>query len=160
MDTINKYYKAKVNGEFDYLLAPDNTTLRGSDSVVIAKYIGYSTSEETDVYELNLMGGSKTLTDYSGIQELFGNPTPNRNYTEYVKTILSNGNRALVATDTDVYIIDSHAIGYTQVKDGYNSLSDAETDSNSVSCYRVQLKNGDSVVINSAGQNDLEDDWC
>ena len=160
MNTINKYYKSRVNGVIDYVLAPDSTVLRASDSVVIAKLVGSSTSEETSVYELSLMGGSKTLTDYAGIQNLFGSPTPGSNYAEYVKTILEDGRREFVSTGDDVYITDQHAVGYAKIKDGYDNIEDALDEESSVSCYRVQLKDGSTVIINGDGRSDLEDDWC
>ena len=177
MLSINKYYKAKVDGQMDYRLSevnmqfPDDVNLNvdvpegsgdadelasgNKNNVVIARYVGYSTSEDQDVYEVTCVGGSKFLTDYDGADDLLRN-----GITEYVKTILSNQNRAFVNSDYDFFANPMQVASIVQTKDGYDNISDAEEDEDSVSCYVVTMTTGESFITNLSGINNLDDNWC
>ena len=174
MLTINKYYKARVDGQMDYRLADvsmkfpndleinvdadsdaDQIVYGNKTNVAIARYVGYSTSEEADVYEVTCVGGSKFLTDSNGCEDLF-----NGDITEYVKTILSNQNRALVNSDVNFYANPMQVASIVQTKDGYNTLQNAEDDASGVDCYMVTMTTGESFITNLGGINDLDDNWC
>lgn len=180
MLSINKYYKTKVDGEVDYVLAnvsvqiPNDlskglavdptgavtvdidTPLSGNKlNVVIARYVGYSSSEDQDVYEVTCVGGSKFLTDIGGCDDSFNN-----DLGEYVKTVLSTENRAFVNSGNGLYVNPMQVASILQTKNGYNTLQNAEDNASSVACYQVTLTTGDVFITNLGGINNLDDNWC
>ena len=172
---INKYYKAKTDGEVDYVLAnvsvqmPNNLENTSSaedvdvdeivndnkNNVVIARYVGYSSSEDQDVYEVACVGGLKFLTDGGGCSDSFNN-----SLTEYAKTVLSNQNREFVNSGNSLYVNPLQVAAIIQLKNGYNSLVNAEASSNSVACYQVTMTTGETFITNAGGIADLDDNWC
>lgn len=181
MLSINRYYKTKINGQVDYVLANDSieipnsletglevspegnvdididTPLSGNKlNVVLGRYVGYSSSEDQDVYEVTCVGGSKFLTDYDACNDdLFGG-----NIDEFAKTILSNQNRAFVNSSNNLFANPMQVASVFPTKDGYNGSEDAEEDNNSVSCFQVTMTTGTSFITNNSGKTDLDDNWC
>lgn len=165
MINVNRYYKTVVNGSVNYLLAPGQAQFLNSNvnqvvtanynNVILARYVGYSSTEERDVYEVECVGGVKVLTDYDGADNIL-----NGSISEYVKYVTEDGRRVSVNTDYDFFANPFQVVNVVPAKQGYNNSTDADLDQNNVDCYKVTMSNGSSFITNNNGRTSLDANWC
>jgi len=151
MINCDRYVRTIVNGEPAYIQAGNAINLIDRNNCVIARYVGYSSSEDMDVYRVYMTDGSSFLTSFTIVNNTF-----NGSVTEYAKTVIEDGSEILLNTDNNLYVNPANIGSNTLTVSGYDTVGGG-----AVNCFRVRTSvPGLSFITNAAGTNSIDINWC
>lgn len=151
MINCDRYVRTIVNGEPDYIQAGNDINLIDRNNCVIARYVGYSTSEDTEVYRVYMTDGSSFLTSSSSASNVSVG-----GIDEYVKTVTEEGTEILLRTPYVFFANPANIGSNTLTVNGYSTVGGEP-----ITCFRVRTSvPGLSFIADANGTNALDTNWC